>query len=93
MKIEGISPVEAQLPVESAAARVVSSGQASTQGAVQDTTSFHSDSNSVQSLTAQALNSPEIRQGKVDALRDSVNSAQYQVNPSKIATAISTSGE
>jgi negative regulator of flagellin synthesis FlgM len=93
MKIEGISPVEAQLPVESAAARVVSSGQAGTQGAVQDTTSFHSDSNSVLSLTAQALNSPEIRQGKVDALRESVNSGQYQVNPSKIATFISTSGE
>jgi flagellar biosynthesis anti-sigma factor FlgM len=92
MKIEGISPVEAQLPVESAAARVAGSGQASTQGAVQDWTSFHSDSNSVQSLTAQALSSPEVRQGTVDALRESVTSGQYQANPTRIAIAISNSG-
>jgi flagellar biosynthesis anti-sigma factor FlgM len=92
MKIEGISPVETQLPVESAAPRVVSSVQASTQGAVQDWTSFHSDSNSVLSLTSQALSSPEVRQGTVDALRESVNSGQYQLDAGKIANAISNSG-
>jgi flagellar biosynthesis anti-sigma factor FlgM len=70
-------------------ARVSSGGQASTQGAAQDWTSFHSDSNSVQSLTSQALSSPEVRQGTVDALRQSVNSGQYQVDPTKIAAAIS----
>jgi flagellar biosynthesis anti-sigma factor FlgM len=91
MKIDGISPVEAQLPVDSVAARVASSEQTSTQGAAQDWTSFHSDSNSVQALTSQALNSPEIRQGTVDALRQSVNSGQYQLDPAKIATAISNS--
>jgi flagellar biosynthesis anti-sigma factor FlgM len=93
MKIEGISPVEAQLPVEGAAARVVSSGQASTQGEAQDWTSFRSDSNSVLSLTSQALSSPEVRQGTVDALRGSVNSGQYQLDPGKIADAISSSGK
>jgi flagellar biosynthesis anti-sigma factor FlgM len=93
MKIEGISPVETQLPVESAAARVASSEPTSSQGTVHDTTSFHSDSNSVLSLTSQALSSPEVRQGTVDALRESVNSGQYQLDPGKIATAISTSGK
>ena len=92
MKIDGVSPVEAQLPVDSVAVRVSSPGQATTQGAAQDWTSFHSDSNSVLSLTTQALSSPEVRQGTVDALRESVNSGQYQVDPTKIAAAISESG-
>ena len=93
MKIEGISPAEAQLPADSVSARIASSGQTSTQGTAQDWTSFQSDSNSVLSLTSQALSSPEVRQGTVDALRESVNSGQYQLNPSKIAAAISGSGD
>jgi flagellar biosynthesis anti-sigma factor FlgM len=92
MKIDGVSPVEAQLPVDSVTARVSSGGQPTTVGAAQDWTSFHSDSNSVLSLTSQALSSPEVRQGTVDALRQSVNSGQYQVDANKIAAAISISG-
>ena len=90
MKIEGINPAAAQLPVDNVAARVSNGGAASTQAAAQDWTSFHSDSTSVQSLTSQALNSPEIRQGTVDALRETVNSGQYQLDPTKIAAAISS---
>jgi flagellar biosynthesis anti-sigma factor FlgM len=92
MKIDGVSPVEAQLPVESVAVRASSGGQATTPGAAQDWTSFHSDSSSVLSLTSQALSSVEVRQGTVDALRESVNSGQYQVDPTRIAAAISNSG-
>ena len=92
MKIDGISPVEAQLPIGSAAARVPSSGQASTQTVVKDWTSFHSDSNSVLSLTSQALSSPAVRQGTVDNLRESVSSGQYVLDAGKIADAISNSG-
>jgi flagellar biosynthesis anti-sigma factor FlgM len=39
-------------------------------------------------LTSQALNSPEVRQGTVDALRQAVNSGQYQLDATKIAGAI-----
>jgi flagellar biosynthesis anti-sigma factor FlgM len=92
MKIEGISSAATQLPAESVAARVSSGEQASTRGAAQDWTSFHSDSSSVLSLTSQALNSPEVRQATVDALRQSVSSGQYQVDATKIALAISNSG-
>ena len=92
MKIEGINPATGQLPVDNVAARVSTSGPATTQAAAQDWTSFHSDSTSVQSLTSQALNSPEIRQGTVDALRQAVSSGQYQLDATRIATAISESG-
>jgi flagellar biosynthesis anti-sigma factor FlgM len=91
MKIEGINPAAVQLPVDNLAARVSNGGPASTQAAAQDWTSFHSDSSSVQALTSQALNSPEVRQGTVDALRQTVSSGQYQLDPAKIAAAI-TSG-
>ncbi len=91
MKIEGSSPVETQLPVGSVAARVPSGDSTGATGAAEDWTSFHSDSASVLSLTSQALNFPEVRQGTVDALRQSVESGQYAVDPTKIATAISYS--
>jgi flagellar biosynthesis anti-sigma factor FlgM len=90
MKIEGINPAATQLPVDNVAARVSTSGPATTQAAAQDWTSFHSDSTSVQSLTSHALNFPEVRQGTVDALRETVNSGQYQLDPAKIAAAISS---
>jgi flagellar biosynthesis anti-sigma factor FlgM len=89
MKIEGINPAAAQLPVDNVAARVSNGAPASTQAAAQDWTSFHSDSTSVQSLTSQALNSPEVRQGTVDALRQAVDGGQYQLDATKIASAIS----
>jgi flagellar biosynthesis anti-sigma factor FlgM len=102
MNIEGIGPAPTQLPVENVPARVSNDGltgaqgaQAAlgTQGATEDWTSFHSDSTSVQRLTSQALNSPEVRQGTVDALRQSVNGGQYQVDTTKVAAAISGNGE
>jgi flagellar biosynthesis anti-sigma factor FlgM len=105
MNIEGIGPAPPQPPVDNVAARVSNDGltgaqgaQAAlatqgTQGATEDWTSFHSDSTSVQSLTSQALNSPEVRQDTVDALRQSVNGGQYQVNATRVAAAISSNGE
>ncbi len=103
MNIEGIGPTATQLPVDSVTARVSNDGLTGTQGtqgtqgargaqaATEDWTSFHSDSTSVLTLTSQALNSPEVRQGTVDALRQSVNGGQYQVDATKIAAAISIS--
>jgi flagellar biosynthesis anti-sigma factor FlgM len=91
MKIEGSSLIETQLPVGSVATRVTDSDPAGTKSATGDWTSFHSDSASIQSLTSQALNFPEVRQGTVDALRLSVESGQYPVDAARIATAISDS--
>src|ERR1700728_4038460 len=106
MKIEAISPPAIQLlPVESVAALSNSgltgpggpigpgglTATQGTQGATEDWTSFHSDSASVLSLTSQALSSPEVRQGTVDALRQSLNNGGYQVDATKIAAAISNS--
>jgi negative regulator of flagellin synthesis FlgM len=39
-------------------------------------------------LVSKALESPEIRQDKVSALRQSISSGQYKLEPEKIAASI-----
>jgi flagellar biosynthesis anti-sigma factor FlgM len=92
MKVDGSSLAQTQLPVNNVTTRKPAGILAGADGPQEDWTSFQSDSASVQSLTSQALDSPEVRQGTVDAIRQSVESGQYQVHPTKIASAISNSG-
>jgi len=53
-----------------------------------DTATLSTDLASTQALAATALNSPEIRSEKVDALRQVIQSGQYKVEPDKIAEAM-----
>jgi flagellar biosynthesis anti-sigma factor FlgM len=39
-------------------------------------------------LATQALGMPEVRQGTVDSLRQSINNGEYQLDPDEIADAI-----
>jgi flagellar biosynthesis anti-sigma factor FlgM len=91
MKVDASSLAQTQLPVNDVAAPGPAGDLTGTNGAQDDWTSFQSDSVSVQSLTSQALDSPEVRQDTVDALRQSVASGQYQVDPANIAAAITDS--
>jgi flagellar biosynthesis anti-sigma factor FlgM len=88
MKIDVQSPSVSLLPVDQGTKKVSNNGQVGIQSATEDRTTFQSDSTSVKALTSQAMQSPEVRQGKVDALRQSVSSGEYQVNATKIAGAI-----
>jgi flagellar biosynthesis anti-sigma factor FlgM len=54
----------------------------------EDRATLTSDSSSVKSLVSAALTSPEIRQDKVDSLRLSVSSGQYELDPAKIAASM-----
>jgi len=54
----------------------------------EDRTTLTSDSASVGSLVSTALSSPEVRQGLVDSLKQSVSSGQYELNPDKIAASM-----
>ncbi len=91
MKIELNSPPTTQLPVDRDVKQVSTSGTTSAQSTTVDRTTFHSDSLSVQSLTSQAMNSPEVRQDKVDTLRQSVNSGEYKASATETADAIANS--
>jgi flagellar biosynthesis anti-sigma factor FlgM len=55
---------------------------------VEDTTTLSADSNSISALQARALATPEIRQDKVDALRQSIQNSDYKLEPDQIAHAI-----
>ncbi len=55
---------------------------------VEDRATLTSDSVSIGSLVSTALSSPEVRQDKVDSLRLSVSSGQYELDPAKIAASI-----
>jgi negative regulator of flagellin synthesis FlgM len=58
------------------------------QNPAEDTASLSFDRTSVGSLVSQAMASPDIRQDKVDALRQAISSGQFQVEPGKVAEAM-----
>jgi flagellar biosynthesis anti-sigma factor FlgM len=88
MKVDLNSSAAIQMAVERAPKQVSNSGLTGTQGATEDRTTFSTDSAGIQALTAQALNSPQIRQDKVDALKQAVSNGSYPVNATNIASAI-----
>jgi flagellar biosynthesis anti-sigma factor FlgM len=88
MKIEVNSPTVSLPPVDRGAKKASTGSVSDAQSVTQDRTTFHTDTLSVQSLTAQVLKSHEVRQNKVDALSQSVKRGEYQVDSTKTADAI-----
>jgi len=54
----------------------------------EDTATLSSERLNVTALTASALASNEIRQDKVEALRQAIQNGDYRIEPSKIAAAM-----
>ncbi len=75
---------------DSAAKPVTSKGQQTARHQVdsEDTTSFTSGKQTVQSLGQTALQTFPSRQVKVETLKQAVNSAQYQLDSAKIAQSL-----
>ena len=71
-----------------AGSKAPSAPSAPTAPSVEDKTSLSVDTLSISSLEAQAMTTPQIRQDKVEALRQSVQNGDYKVEPDKIARAI-----
>jgi flagellar biosynthesis anti-sigma factor FlgM len=61
---------------------------ASHSASAEDTTSFISDKHTVQSLSQAAVQVIPSRQAKVEALKQAVNGAQYQLDSAKIAESL-----
>jgi flagellar biosynthesis anti-sigma factor FlgM len=53
-----------------------------------DHATLSSNSASPSSLASIALNSPEVRQDKVDSLAQSIQNGEYELDPAKIASAM-----
>jgi len=88
MKIDVNSPVLSQLVTDRGAKQVSTSKLVVSESATEDRTTFHSDSASVDALTNQAMQTPDIRQAKVDALSQSVSSGEYEANAAATAGGI-----
>jgi flagellar biosynthesis anti-sigma factor FlgM len=58
------------------------------QAGSEDRTTLSSDTTSLSSLVSAAMNTPELRQGTIDSLRQAVNNGQYELDPAKIAAAM-----
>jgi flagellar biosynthesis anti-sigma factor FlgM len=92
MRIDANSPAASLLAADwnKSPAAQSSSGA---RGANQDRATFSPASKLVQSLTARALQTPAVRQDRVEALRQSVSSGAYPLDAGKTAAAIVASGE
>jgi len=92
MRIDGALPV----PENQQTQKVSNSGASAPQGrsasisADQDQAQLSVDSGTVQVLQAKLSQLPDVRQDRVDALRQSVNSGSYQVSDQQLANAIGT---
>jgi negative regulator of flagellin synthesis FlgM len=64
------------------------STNAKSAASAQNTDAFSSDTVSLSALASRALQSPEIRQDRVDSLRQQIESGQYQIDPKAIADAM-----
>jgi flagellar biosynthesis anti-sigma factor FlgM len=64
-----------------------------TESSTDDRVTLGSRDTQVPSLTAQAMETPEIRQDKVEQIRQAINNGSYNLDPHAIADAMIKSGE
>ena len=89
MRIDLTQSAASQLASEPTAQKV-RADRAAVVGADSDgvRTTLSSDTASVQSLVSTAMNSPEIRQDKVESLRTAINSGSYTLDANEIASSM-----
>jgi negative regulator of flagellin synthesis FlgM len=89
MRIDLYNSTASQLNNDSDAKQVKSQDLAVTDATESgDRTTLTSGSVSVSSLVSQAMNSPEVRQDKVESLQQAVQSGKYQLEAENIAGAM-----
>jgi negative regulator of flagellin synthesis FlgM len=89
MRVGLFNSTASELASELSSQQVGAKNSAKANSAAQeDRATLTSGSTTVSSLVSKALESPEVRQDKVDNLRQAVESGQYKVEPDKIASSI-----
>ncbi|MGB9199492.1 MAG: flagellar biosynthesis anti-sigma factor FlgM [Terriglobales bacterium] len=85
MRINLNTPGSDQISTERTSAQPASTTSSSR---TPETDKFSGDTVSLSSLTEQALQMPAVRQEKVDALRQKIESGEYEIDPKKTAAAM-----
>lgn len=89
MRIDSYNSAVNQVSADTVSPQVNGQGATQAGGAdAGDHATLTSDSASVSSLVGLALNSPEVRQDKVDSLTQSINNGEYELDPAKIASSM-----
>jgi flagellar biosynthesis anti-sigma factor FlgM len=88
MRIGLYNSTASELTTELSSQQAAQNGAKTGQVESEDRTTLSSNSTSVGSLVSKALESPEVRQDKVQSLRQSINSGEYELDPDKIASSI-----
>jgi flagellar biosynthesis anti-sigma factor FlgM len=89
MRIDLSNTTASQLSTELNSKPVITRSAAQSGGVDgEDHATLTSDSRSVGSLVSTALDSPEVRQGIVDSLRQTISSGQYVIDPASIAASM-----
>ena len=86
MRIDLNSSIASQIANESN--QTAGAQNTSVQPRDEDRTTLVSDAGSVSSLVGTAMQSPEIREGKVAALQQAISSGKYELDPAKIAASM-----
>lgn len=89
MRIDSYNPAANDVSSDAGLAQAGAQNVSQSGGASeQDRATLSSDSASANSLVGTALNSPEVRQDKVDGLTQSIQNGTYELDPAKIASAM-----
>ena len=93
MKINPNNGVTNQVIAERKAPQVSTGDVSAAKSSTVDRTTLSTSVPTVSSLVQQALQTPAVRQNKIDSLRDAISSGNYPVDSVKIAGAIVDEGK
>lgn len=88
MRIDLNAPALGNIAAPQAGKTESTGEQTAVQGPGEDKATLSTDLASIQALTAKALSVAEIRQDRVDALRQSIQNGEYKIDPAQVAEAL-----
>jgi flagellar biosynthesis anti-sigma factor FlgM len=88
MKIEVDSLAVNQVSFDQKTKHLNTSAEVGTLSIAEDSTTLNLTNHAVNALTRKALEMPQVRQGKVEAIRQSISAGLYSIDPEKVAAAI-----
>lgn len=88
MRINLNQPIASELVADNKVRGSKASKSSSADSFAQDGASFSGDTATVGGLTTLAMQTPEVRQDRVSALREAVRNGSYQLDPGAIADAM-----
>jgi len=88
MRIDLTQASASQIASETSAKQVNAENVAASDLAGGDRTTLTSAQQSLSELVSTAMSSPEIRQDRVDSLKQAISSGSYELDPEKIAASM-----